>query len=135
LLVFQRLFSEIAPGETLLARQQAAKKHEEEEEFENEITIMDDLTRMSNDGSVFVIAQQTAMISQMIRNLLYGAGNNEEVDTKIIRLPIRAMILERIIEYWHYRSQYSDYLEQFPKFGITPNRAIEMLQCADYLQT
>jgi hypothetical protein len=126
---------EITSGDTLLARQQAAKKHEEEEEFDNEITIMDDLTLMSNDGSIFVIERRTAMISQMIRNLLYGAGNNEEVDTKIIRLPIRAVILERIIEYWHYRSQYSDHLDQLPKFDIQPSMAIDMLLAADYLQT
>jgi hypothetical protein len=125
----------IQPGETLLARQQAAKKHEEEEEFDTEIVIMDELTIYSNDGSVFVIERRTAMISQMIRNLLYGAGNNEEVDTKIIRLPIRAVILERIIEYWHHRSQYSDHIEQLPKFDIPPNQVLEMLQAADYLQT
>jgi transcription elongation factor B subunit 1 len=122
-------------SETLLARAQAARKHEEEEEFDNEITIMDELTLMSNDGYQFVIERRTAMISQKIRNMLYGAGNFEEVQTKTFRLPIRAVILERIIEYWHYRSQYSDHIDQLPRFNIDPAMALELLQSADYLQT
>jgi transcription elongation factor B subunit 1 len=122
-------------ADTLLARTQAARRHEEEEEFDNEITIMDELTLMSNDGYQFVLERRTAMISQKIRNMLYGAGNFEEVQTKTIRLPIRASILERIIEYWHYRSQYSDHIDQLPRFEINPVIALELLQMADYLQT
>jgi hypothetical protein len=83
--------------DTLLARAQAARRHEEEEEFDNEITIMDDLTLVSNDGHRYIIERRTAMISQKLRNMLYGAGNFEEAQTKLIRLPIRGIILERII--------------------------------------
>jgi transcription elongation factor B subunit 1 len=122
-------------ADTLLARAQAAKKHEEEEEFDNEVLIMDDLTLISNDGYRFVIERRTAMISQTLRNMLYGAGNFEEVETKTFKLPIRAIILERIIEYWHYRSQYSDHIEQLPRFDIDPKMALELLQAADYLQS
>jgi transcription elongation factor B subunit 1 len=122
-------------GETLLARAQAARRHEEEEEFDNEVTIMDELTLISNDGYHFVVERRTAMISQTLRNMLYGAGNFEEVQTKVIRLPIRAIILERIIEYWHYRSQYSDHIEQLPRFEIDPKMALELLQAADWLRS
>jgi transcription elongation factor B subunit 1 len=121
--------------DTLLARAQAARRHEEEEEFDNEITIMDELTLVSNDGYRFVIERRTAMISQKLRNMLYGAGNFEEAQTKLIRLPIRAIILERIIEYWHYRSQYSDHIDQLPRFEIDPRMAHELLQAADFLQS
>lgn len=120
---------------TLLELLKAQQRHEEEEEFENQIPLMDDLTLISNDGYEFIIDLQTAMISLTIRNMLYGGGNFEEVDTKTIRLPIRAPILEKIIEYWHYRSQYSDHLDQLPKFDIDPKIAIELLNAAEYLQT
>jgi hypothetical protein len=113
----------------------AARKHEEEEEFDNEVPTMDDLTLVSNDGYQFVVERRTAMISQTLRNILYGAGNFEEVQTKTIRLPIRAIILERVIEYWHYRSQYSDHIDQLPRFDIDPKMALELLQAADFLQT
>jgi hypothetical protein len=96
---------------------------------------MDDLTLVSNDGYQFVVERRTAMISQTLRNILYGAGNFEEVQTKTIRLPIRAIILERVIEYWHYRSQYSDHIDQLPRFDIDPKMALELLQAADFLQT
>jgi hypothetical protein len=122
-------------GETLLARALAARKHEEEEEFDSEVPVMDDLTLISNDGYHFVVERRTAMISQTLRNILYGAGNFEEVQTKKIRLPIRAIILERVIEYWHYRSQYSDHIDQLPRFDIDPKMALELLQAADFLQT
>lgn len=120
---------------TLLELLKQQQRHEEEEEFEDQIPEMDALTLKSNDGYEFVIDKQTAMISLTIRNMLYGGGNFEEADTKIITLPIRATILERIIQYWHYRSQYSDHLDQLPKFEIDPKMAIDLLNAAEYLQT
>jgi hypothetical protein len=122
-------------SQTALARAKAAKKHEEEEEFDNEIVLMDDVTLISNDGYQFVVEKRTAMISKTIRNIMYGAGNFEELQTKQIRLPVRAIVLERIIQYWHYRSQYSDHIDQLPTFDIDPKMAIELLQAADYLQS
>ena len=120
---------------TLLELLRLQQRHEEEEEFEDQIPPMDALTLLSNDGYEFVIDKQTAMISITIRNMLYGGGNFEEATTKKIKLPIRAVILEKIIEYWHYRTQYSDHLDQLPKFPIDPAIAIELLNSAEYLQT
>ncbi|KAK8870729.1 Transcription elongation factor B (SIII), polypeptide 1 (15kDa, elongin C) [Tritrichomonas musculus] len=120
---------------TLLELLQQQQRHEEEEEFDEAIPEMDALVLKSNDGYEFVIDKQTAMISLTIRNMLYGGGNFEEVDTKSINLPIRATVLEKIIQYWHYRSQYSDHLDQLPKFEINPTEAIDLLQAAEYLQT
>lgn len=113
-----------------------SEEEEEEEIFETELVKMDEITLISNDGYKFVIDKTTAMISQTIRNMLYGGGNFEEEKTKTIRFPkIRAAILERIIEYWHYRSQYSNHIDLLPKFEIDPPNAIEMLNCAELLQT
>ena len=109
---------------------------EEEEEFETELIPMDYITIFSNDGYKFIVDKKTAMISQTIRNMLYGGGNFEEATSKTIRLNnVRAPILERIIEYWHYRTQYSDHVDQLPKFDIDPSMAIELLNCSEYLQT
>ena len=109
---------------------------EEEEEFEDEFIPMDFITIFSNDGYQFIVDKKTAMISQTIRNMLYGGGNFEEATSKTIRLNnVRAPILERIIEYWHYRSQYSDHVDLLPKFEIDPQIAIELLNCAEFLQT
>ena len=123
-------------GGTVAEKKEAEKKHEEEEEFdEDAFQPMQCITLSSNDGYDYIVELRTAMISQKIRNMIYGGGNFEEAETKMIRLPIPAKILERIIEYWHYRSQYSEHLDQLPKFDIDPKIAIEMLEAADYLQT
>ena len=109
---------------------------EEEEDVDEELIPMDYITLLSNDGYKFIVDKKTAMISQTIRNMLYGGGNYEEATSKTLRLNnIRAPILERIIEYWHYRSQYSDHVDQLPKFEIDPAMAIELLNCSEYLQT
>ncbi|OHS94255.1 Skp1 family, tetramerization domain containing protein [Tritrichomonas foetus] len=120
---------------TLLELLKQQQQHEEEEDFEEYIPPMKAIRLVSNDGYEFVIDKETAMISLTIRNMIYGGANFEEVETKIVRLPIRALILEKIIEYWHYRSQYSDNLEQLPKFEIDPAMAIDLLQGSEYLQT
>ena len=68
--------------------------------------------------------------------MLYGRANYEEAETKVFHFPtIRAEILEKIIEYWHYRTQYSDHLDQLPKFDIDPSIAIDLLNAAEYLQS
>lgn len=111
-------------------------QEEEEEQFEDEFQPMDFLKLMSNDGYVFIVDKKTAMISQTIRNTLYGGGNCEEAQSKTIRFNnIRSEVLERIIEYWHYRTQYSEHIDQLPHFDINPEIAIELLNCAEYLQT
>lgn len=123
-------------GGTVAEKKEAEKKHEEEEEFDEEaFQPMQTVTLISNDGYEYVVDLSTVMISQRIRNMIYGGGNFEEAETKKIRLPVGAVILERIIEYWHYRSQYSDHLDQLPKFEIDPKMAIDMLEAADFLQT
>lgn len=123
------------PPKTLLQMKEEQEKHEEEEEFDDECPEVDAITLISNDGYEFVVEKRTAMISLTLRNMLFGGGNFEEVDTKTFRLPIRAIILERIIEYWHYRTQYSDHIDQLPEFKIDPKMALELMQAADYLQS
>ncbi|KAH0791863.1 elongin-C-like isoform X1 [Histomonas meleagridis] len=122
---------------TLLEKKlQEQKKFEEEEEFDDDLIPIDAITLVSNDGYEFVVDKKTALISQTIRNILYGGGNFQEAQTKVIYLPkIRAIILERIIEYWHYKTQYSDHLDLIPPFDVDPKMAVELLQAADYLQT
>jgi len=112
------------------------KNVEEEEKFEDDFGTIDAITLISNDGYKFVVEKRTAMISQTIRNIIFGGGNYEEQNSKTIRLPhIRSAILEKIIEYWHYRTQYSDHIDQLPKIQIDPKMAIELLNAADLLQT
>ena len=119
-----------------ISQQPEKKNIEEEEELENFSSTIDAITLISNDGYQFVIEKRTAMISQTLRNILYGGGNYEEKNSKVIRLTkIRSQILEKIIEYWHYRTQYSDHIDQLPKFNIDPSIAIELLNAAEYLQT
>ena len=122
-------------GETFADKKEAEKRHEEEEEFDEEFPDIPCVTLVSNDGYEFVVELRTAMISQRVRNIIYGGGNFEETETKRIQLPIGAVILERVIEYWHYRAQYSDHIDLLPKFDIDPKMAIELLKAADYLQT
>ena len=101
---------------TLLELLKAQQKHEEEEEFEDQLPEMDALTLKSNDGYEFVIDKQTAMISLTIRNMLYGGANFEEAETKTICLPIRAYILEKIIQYLPINFEYIHRLMENQKF-------------------
>ena len=111
-------------------------EEDEEEEFQDELQPMDFITLLSNDGYKFIVDKRTAMVSITLRNMMYGGANYEEAKTKTFRFNnIRANILEKIIEYWHYKSQYSNHADQLPEFKIDPEISVELLNCAEYLQT
>jgi transcription elongation factor B subunit 1 len=61
-------------------------------------------------------------------------GSFREAQDNVIRFPdIASYVLERVIQYMHYKSQHSNSTSRLPQFPIEPEVALELLIAAKYL--
>ncbi|KAL7567739.1 hypothetical protein ACA910_012072 [Epithemia clementina (nom. ined.)] len=88
---------------------------------------------LSAEGHEFVMDRQIAITaSQTIRIMLEGSFR--EAQDNVIRLPdISSYILEKVVQYLHYKAQYSNSETRIPEFVIEPELALELLIAAKYL--
>lgn len=88
---------------------------------------------VSAEGHEFFLDREIAMASSTtIRTML--EGQFREAQDNIIRFPdIAGYILERVVRYLHYKSQYSNSSARIPDFMIEPEVALELLIAAKYL--
>ena len=88
---------------------------------------------ISAEGHEFFLEKGIAMASSAtIRTML--EGQFREAQDNIIRFPaISAYILERVVQYLHYKSQHSNSSSRIPDFAIEPEVALELLIAAKYL--
>jgi hypothetical protein len=88
---------------------------------------------VSAEGHEFFLEKQIAMASSTtIRTMLQAQFREAQED--IIRFPdIAGYILERVVRYLHYKSQYSNSSARIPDFMIEPEVALELLIAAKYL--
>ena len=88
---------------------------------------------VSSEGREFFLDKQIAMASSTtIRTML--DGQFREAQDNVIRFPeIPGSILERVVQYLHYKFQYSDSTIRIPEFPIEPEIALELLIAAKYL--
>jgi len=62
-------------------------------------------------------------------------GNFRESENNEIRFPdIDGAILEKVIQYFHYKKENATSKGQIPEFQIEPEIALELLQVANYLE-
>jgi hypothetical protein len=55
--------------------------------------------------------------------------------SKDIELPeITSAVLEKVIQYWHYKVKYQGSTKAIPEFHIPPELALNVLIAADYLE-
>ena len=88
---------------------------------------------VSAEGHEFFVDREIAMASSStIRTML--EGQFREAQDNIISFPdISCYILERVVRYLHYNSQYSNSTVRIPDFMIEPEVALELLIAAKYL--
>eukprot|EP00523_Entomoneis_sp_CCMP467_P002671 CAMPEP_0168752336 /NCGR_PEP_ID=MMETSP0724-20121128/18330_1 /TAXON_ID=265536 /ORGANISM="Amphiprora sp., Strain CCMP467" /LENGTH=105 /DNA_ID=CAMNT_0008800575 /DNA_START=37 /DNA_END=354 /DNA_ORIENTATION=+ len=88
---------------------------------------------VSAEGHEFFMDRDTAIsASQTIRLMLEGSF--KEAQDNIIQLPdISGYILEKVVQYLHYKAQYSNSDSRIPEFPIEPELALELLIAAKYL--
>jgi hypothetical protein len=88
---------------------------------------------VSAEGHEFFLDRGIAMAaSTTIRTML--EGQFREAQDNIIRFPdITGYILERVVRYLIYKSQYTNASMRIPDFTIEPEVALELLIAAKYL--
>jgi len=94
------------------------------------------VTLISKEGHEFVIDREAAMVSGTIKNMLSSPGVFVESSGKIEFPTIRAPILEKVCQYFHYKLKFTNSTQpQIPDFLIEPDVALELLMAANYLDT
>ena len=128
--------------------------------FEDEKSAMVKL--ISAEGHVFVVDRRCAMVSGTVKNILQGQFAGKEPRRFVhvynlfseyniiiishvihvyhvesrgeVRFPeIPGIILEKLIQYLHYKVRYSNSTQRIPNFHIEPEISMELLMAASYL--
>lgn len=110
--------------------------------FPSSTSILDlSLTSYSDiqDGYRFLVAHSTVMASPTIKTMLsMGEGGGfAEAESNTARLQIRGEVLEKAIEYLHFKTKYGASSDgEIPDFKnrIPPEIALELLMAADFLE-
>ena len=82
----------------------------------------DYVTLVSAEGFDFVIERRCANVSGTIRAMLVTFP---EISTRV---------LEKVIEYFHYKVRYS-HSSEMPEFKVEPEIALELLMASNFLDT
>ena len=68
-------------------------------------------------------------------SLFFCARAGHADGSKDIELPeITSAVLEKVIQYWHYKVKYQGSTKAIPEFHIPPELALNVLIAADYLE-
>mmetsp|Transcript_23493 Transcript_23493/g.58814 ORF Transcript_23493/g.58814 Transcript_23493/m.58814 type:complete len:104 (-) Transcript_23493:9-320(-) len=91
---------------------------------------------VSSDGHEFVVEKKIAMVSGTIKSMLSGPGHFTETQLGVINFKeISTPILEKVIQYFHYKMKHSNSTQEIPDFPIEPEIALELLMAANFLDT
>ena len=88
---------------------------------------------VSAEGHEFFLERRIAIAgSKTMRTML--ESQFREADEGLIRFPdISSHILEKVLQYMHYKVRYSDSNTRIPEFQIEPEIALELLVASSYL--
>ncbi|CDU24527.1 related to ELC1-Elongin C transcription elongation factor [Sporisorium scitamineum] len=97
------------------------------------------VTLVSEDGYRFLVDNTTVMASPTIKTMLSTGegGGFAEAESNTARLQIRGEVLEKVIEYLHFKTKYGAAADMdVPDFKnrIPPEIALELLMAADFLE-
>merc|ERR1711916_193117 len=91
---------------------------------------------VSSDGHVFHCKKEAALVSGTIRSMLSGPAEFAESETGEFNFrEISAPILEKVIQYFHYKLKYTNSTVEIPDFHIEAEIALELLMAANFLDT
>jgi len=88
---------------------------------------------VSAEGHEFFVDRQVAISASKTIRLMLEGSFREAQDNKIIFPDIASHVLERVIKYFHYKTQHSNSTSRLPQFVIEPEVALELLLAAKYL--
>merc|ERR1719164_138804 len=86
---------------------------------------------ISAENHEFFVERKCAMVSGTIKAMLSGQFAESRGE---IRFPeISTDILEKVIQYFHYKVKYTNSTVRIPEFQIEPEIALELLMAANFL--
>eukprot|EP01035_Chromulina_nebulosa_P018860 gene18860-24645_t len=95
----------------------------------------EDLTSMvkliSAEGHEFFIDRRCALLSGTIKQMLTSQFAENRGEVRFPEIP--GMILEKVIQYLHYKVRYTNSVMRIPEFDIEPEIALELLLASNYL--
>mmetsp|Transcript_6565 Transcript_6565/g.9594 ORF Transcript_6565/g.9594 Transcript_6565/m.9594 type:complete len:103 (-) Transcript_6565:403-711(-) len=87
---------------------------------------------ISAEGMEFFTERKIAVGSETIKAML--EGNFREAEDNVIRLPeIQGPVLEKVVQYLHYKERHGKATGRIPEFVIEPEIALELLVASNYL--
>lgn len=88
---------------------------------------------ISSEGHEFFLERRIALAgSKTMKTML--ESEFREADEGVIRFPdISTHILEKVLQYMHYKVRYSDSNTRIPEFTIEPEIALELLVASSFL--
>lgn len=106
----------------------------EEEDFEGPCPQLDMVTLVSNDGFEFHLRRNVACMSELLRCVFEPGKNFKESVRNVYRFAnIRGVVLEKVVDYMHYKYMYKDMVSGAPRFDIKDDILLETLVASDYL--
>ena len=93
-----------------------------------------EVTLRSYEGREFVIDEELAKFSSVLSVLLDRNSPFEESLTRIVELPIKSSVLERVVSYLKYRQKYSRLNGPAPDFEISEEESLDLLSVSFYLK-
>lgn len=87
---------------------------------------------ISAEGHEFFVEKRCAMVSGTIKAMLSGQFAESRGEVRFPEIP--GVILEKVIQYLHYKVRYTNSAQRVPNFVIEPELALELLTAANYLE-
>lgn len=86
---------------------------------------------VSREGKEFLVPRGVARISKTIEASLRGDYRESKGEIKFPE--ITSQVLEKVVEYLHYKQKYTNYTQPIPEFPIEPDMVPELLMAANFL--
>jgi transcription elongation factor B subunit 1 len=86
---------------------------------------------LSGDGHCFTVERKCAVQAGTIKAMLEGAFAESAGEVKFPE--ISAFVLEKVIQYLHYKMKYTNSKVPIPEFHVEPEYALDLLMAANYL--
>ncbi|KAJ6439667.1 methyltransferase domain-containing protein [Purpureocillium lavendulum] len=91
------------------------------------------VTLVSADGFEFVVLREATLVSPILKGMLDPRSQFAEAkDARCVFQEISGMVLDKVVEYFHYWYKYRD-SEEVPDLDIPVELCLELLAAADYL--
>ena len=110
------------------------------EDLSSELRLDEIVKIIVADGQIFYLEKRYADMSHNIKAGL-GCNSIESISKEFVFPDIRADVMEKVIQYLHYKFKYQQLLDrniikisQVPKFELEPEMALDVLVAASYLQ-